>query len=45
MPRTKMVCTLGPATAEPDIIEALVDGGLSVARINMSHGDHDQHRA
>ncbi|MEE8146085.1 MAG: pyruvate kinase [Longimicrobiales bacterium] len=45
MPRTKMVCTLGPATAEPDVIEALVDGGLSMARINMSHGDHDQHRA
>ncbi len=44
MPRTKMVCTLGPATATAETIEALVQAGLSVARINMSHGVHDEHR-
>ena len=44
MPRTKMVCTLGPATSSAETIEALVQGGLSVARINMSHGVHEEHR-
>ncbi len=44
MPRTKMVCTLGPATASAETIEALVQAGLSVARINMSHGVHAEHR-
>lgn len=44
MLRTKMVCTLGPATTSAETIEALVQGGLSVARINMSHGVHEEHR-
>ena len=43
MPRTKMVCTLGPATSSAETIEALVQSGLSVARINMSHGVHEEH--
>jgi pyruvate kinase len=44
MLRTKVVCTLGPATGSPDVIEGLVRGGLDMARINMSHGRRDQHR-
>ncbi len=44
MLRTKIVCTLGPATADPDVIRRLVDVGMDVARINMSHGDHAGHR-
>ena len=44
MLRTKMVCTLGPATSSAETIEALVRSGLSVARINMSHGVHEEHR-
>lgn len=44
MRRTKIVCTLGPATSSPEIIAALVEAGLDVARINMSHGDRDGHR-
>jgi len=42
-PRTKIVCTLGPATATPDAIGPLMDAGLDVARINFSHGTHEQH--
>ena len=42
-PRTKIVCTLGPATSTPDAIDALMDAGLDVARINFSHGTHAQH--
>jgi pyruvate kinase len=41
--RTKIVCTLGPATAEPSIIRGLMEEGLNVARINFSHGTHEEH--
>jgi pyruvate kinase len=43
--RAKIVCTLGPATSGPGMIRDLVAAGLDVARLNMSHGDHDTHRA
>jgi pyruvate kinase len=43
--RAKIVCTLGPATSGPGMITELVAAGLDVARLNMSHGDHDAHRA
>jgi pyruvate kinase len=43
--RAKIVCTLGPATSSPELIKALVAAGLDVARLNMSHGEHDTHRA
>ena len=43
--RAKIVATLGPATSGPDQIGALVAAGLDVARLNMSHGDHDGHQA
>jgi len=42
-PRTKIVCTLGPATATAEAIDSLLDAGLDVARINFSHGTHEQH--
>ncbi len=45
MLRTKIVCTLGPATADPATILRLVQGGMNMARVNMSHGDRDQHLA
>jgi pyruvate kinase len=41
--RAKIVCTLGPATSTPDRIRELVDAGMDVARLNMSHGSHDDH--
>ena len=43
MPRTKVVCTLGPSSNSIEVIEALVAGGLDMARINMSHGSHEEH--
>jgi pyruvate kinase len=41
--RAKIVCTLGPATSTPEAIRALVDAGMDVARLNMSHGSHKDH--
>ncbi|HEV8218202.1 MAG TPA: pyruvate kinase [Gemmatimonadaceae bacterium] len=41
--RTKIVCTLGPATATREAIRSLVDAGLNVARVNFSHSTHEQH--
>jgi pyruvate kinase len=41
--RAKIVCTLGPATAERDRIGALIDAGMDTARLNMSHGRHEDH--
>jgi pyruvate kinase len=40
---TKIVGTIGPASANPDILRALIKAGLNVARINFSHGTHEQH--
>lgn len=41
--RAKIVCTLGPATASPERIRGLVDAGMDVARLNFSHGSHNDH--
>ena len=43
MRRAKIVCTLGPATSTPQQIRALVDAGMDIARLNMSHGSHADH--
>ncbi|HEX6058073.1 MAG TPA: pyruvate kinase [Gemmatimonadaceae bacterium] len=42
-PRTKIVCTLGPASSTRDQLRGLVQAGLNVARLNFSHGTHAQH--
>jgi pyruvate kinase len=42
--RTKIVCTIGPATDAPETLAALMDAGMNVARLNFSHGTHDEHR-
>ncbi|MDH5759633.1 MAG: pyruvate kinase [Gemmatimonadota bacterium] len=44
MLRTKVVCTLGPASSAPATILEMVRGGMDVARINMSHGEREDHR-
>jgi pyruvate kinase len=41
--RTKIVCTIGPASSNPETIDRLVVGGMDAARLNFSHGTHDQH--
>lgn len=42
-PRTKIVCTLGPSTDHPEVLRAMIRAGMSVARINFSHGDQAAH--
>jgi len=41
--RTKIVATLGPASSSPDVIRQMVEAGMDVARLNFSHGSHDEH--
>ena len=43
LPRTKIVCTIGPASSSPEILMALIESGMSVARLNFSHGTHSEH--
>ena len=43
MPRAKIVCTLGPASGTPERIGELIDAGMNVARLNFSHGSHEDH--
>ncbi|HEO72240.1 MAG TPA: pyruvate kinase [Candidatus Hydrogenedentes bacterium] len=45
MRRTRIVCTLGPSSNTPEIVRQLILNGLDVARLNFSHGTHDDHRA
>lgn len=45
MRRTKIVCTLGPSTNRREAVAALIHAGMDVARLNFSHGTHEDHRA
>ena len=42
--RTKIVATLGPSSSDTGTIERLINTGVNVFRLNMSHGTHDSHR-
>lgn len=44
MRKTKIVCTLGPAVDDEEILKKLLLKGMNVARLNFSHGSHDEHR-
>ncbi|MEG1310433.1 MAG: pyruvate kinase [Romboutsia sp.] len=44
MKRTKIVCTLGPASDTEDTLTQLVENGLNVCRFNFSHGSHEEHK-
>jgi pyruvate kinase len=43
--KTKIVCTIGPASDSQDILERLIRAGMNVARLNFSHGDFAEHQA
>ena len=43
MRKTKIVCTLGPATDREGVLRQLIENGMNVARFNFSHGDHAEH--
>ncbi len=43
MLRTKIICTLGPSSEDKRTITQLIQAGMNIARINLSHGNHEEH--
>ncbi|CAB5104605.1 MAG: pyruvate kinase [Actinobacteria bacterium] len=44
MRRAKIVCTMGPAVESPEQVKALIDAGMNMARLNLSHGSYEEHQ-
>ena len=45
MRRAKIVCTMGPAVEAPDRVKLLIEAGMNMARLNLSHGSYEEHQA
>ncbi|OAH56216.1 MULTISPECIES: pyruvate kinase [Bacillaceae] len=45
MQKTKIVCTIGPASESLEMLQSLMEAGMNVARLNFSHGSHEEHGA
>ena len=45
MPRTRIVCTIRPSSSREDVLRALIDAGMNMARLNFSQGTYDDHAA
>lgn len=43
MKRTKIICTIGPSSSNAEMLIKMIDAGMNVARLNMSHGNHEEH--
>ena len=44
MRKTKIICTIGPASEDKENLTQLIEQGMNVARLNFSHGEHSEHK-
>ncbi len=44
MRKTKVICTIGPASDDADVLAKMCESGMDVARLNFSHGTHEEHQ-
>ena len=42
--KTKIICTVGPAIDNPEMIGKMIDAGMNVGRLNFSHGNQEEHK-